>query len=95
MEIIIFVAEGREGGDRKTRKGNEASLASGESDFSNRKIIKLNFYLHDCNLSHLGQLIGTRFSELRNHAAGNNAEGRDNVTVSMTADAVVFPSSYL
>lgn len=83
MEIIIFVAAGREGDGGKTRKGNEASLASGESDFSNRKIIKRNFYLHDCNRFNLGQLIGTRFSELRNHTAGNNAEGKDNVTVSM------------
>lgn len=79
MEIIIFVAEGREGGGGKTRKGNEALLASGKSDFSNRKIIKLNFYLHDCSRFHLGQLIGIRFSELRNYTADNNAEGKDNV----------------
>lgn len=85
MEIIIFVAEGREGDGGKTRKGNEASLASGKSDSSNRKIIKLNFYLHDCNLFHSGQLIGTRFSELRNYTADNNAVGKDNVIVSMTA----------
>lgn len=33
MEIIIFVAVGREKDGGKTRKGNEASLASGKSDF--------------------------------------------------------------
>lgn len=33
MEIIIFVAEGRERDGGKTRKGNEASLMSGKSDF--------------------------------------------------------------
>lgn len=85
MEIIIFVAVGREKDGGKTRKGNEASLASGQSVFSNRKIIKLNFYLRDCNRFHSGQLMGTKFSELRNYTADSNAVGKDNIIVSVTA----------
>lgn len=37
MEIIISVAVKREKNRKKMRKENEASLASGKSDFLNRK----------------------------------------------------------
>lgn len=59
--------------------------ASGKSDFSNRKIIKLNFYLCDCNQFHSGQLMRTKFSKLRNYTADSNAAWKDNIILSMAA----------